>query len=79
MVLSSGRHKKHPQTNSNASDNGWYYCVFQDRHTNDDVKIDKFSRWWTEWYRYTKPKEPNGLVYKQQIVIRPNACPNSSE
>ena len=58
------------QTNSNASDNIRYCCVFQAIHPNDYVKSEEFSEWWPEWYLCKKTKESNELVYKQRILNR---------
>ena len=44
------------ESNLNAKEKFIYYCIFFDKHPDDQVKSDEFSRLWPECYTYTKIK-----------------------
>ena len=58
---------------------GRYWCIFLAKHPGDNVKSDEFSRWWPEWYRYTRCKTTQTIVYGDRILVRPNSNPDSSK
>jgi len=58
---------------------GKYWCIFLAKHPGDNAKSDEFSRWWPEWYRYTRCKTTQTIVYGDKILVRPNSNPDSSK
>ena len=67
------------EINPTAQENGKYWCMFLAKHPGDKKKSDKFSRWWPEWYRYTRCKDTNDVVYGDRILIRPSTNPDSTK
>ena len=58
---------------------GRYYCVFLARHPADKDKSDEFSRWWPDWYRYTRCKTTNDIIYGDRVLFRPAVLPSSEK
>ena len=45
----------------------------------DDIRLsDELSRWWPEWYKYTRCEKTNVIIYGDRINIRPSVTPCSS-
>ena len=56
-----------------------YYCVFLAKHPGDCRLSDEFSRWWPDWYRYSRDSVSNNVVFRDRILFRPNVAPDSSK
>ena len=56
-----------------------YYCVFLAKHPGDSRLSDEFSRWWPDWYRYSRDSMSNDIVFGDGILFRPNVAPDSSK
>ena len=56
-----------------------YYCVFLAKHSNDKRLSDEFSRWWSDWYRYSRDTVSNDIVYGDRVLFRPNMSPDSTK
>ena len=54
------------------------HCVFLTMHPNDANKSDEYSRFWSEWHKYTRCLTTNEIVYGDQILIRPSRYPNKT-
>ena len=46
-----------------------YHCIFLAKHPNDMGKSDKFSRFWPQWYRFTRCSKKENLIYEEKILI----------
>ena len=57
---------------------GVYYCGFLARHPNDKGKSDEFSRWWPDWYEYTKCPETDDVIFGDRILFPPTRLPDST-
>ena len=53
-----------------------YWCVFHYKHPSDHKLSDACSRWWPEWYRYSRDKVSHDIIYGNRILIRPSVTPN---
>ena len=58
---------------------GIYYCGFLARHPNDTGKSDEFSRWWPDWYEYTKCKDTGDVIFGDRVLFPPNRLPDSTK
>ena len=56
-----------------------YYCIFLAKHPGDSRLSDEFSRWWLDWYRYSRDSVSNDIVYGDRILFCPNVAPDSSK
>ena len=56
-----------------------YLCIFLANHPNDIYKSDKFSRFWTEWYRFTRCSKKEIIIYEERILIQPNHNPGKEK
>ena len=65
--------------NPDYATNGKYWCIFHYSHPNDKDKSDEFSRWWPEWYRYTRCSTTDAIIYEYRILIRPSVTPCSKK
>ena len=52
--------------------------MFLATHYKDINKSHEFSRWWPEWYRYTRCKETGVIIYGDRMHIKPSNNPCSS-
>ena len=59
--------------------NGLYWCVFHYKHPSDHKLSDACSRWWPEWYRYSRDKVSHDIIYGNRILIRPSVTPNADK
>ena len=59
--------------------NGLYWCVFHYKHPSDHKLSDACSRWWPEWYRYSRDAISQHIVYGQRILIRLSVTPNADK
>jgi len=62
--------------NINSSRPSSLHCYFLAKHPVDLNKSDTSSRWWPDWYRYTRDSISNNIVFGDQILFRPNISPN---
>ena len=67
------------EINPEYASNGEYWCVFLAPHHEDNKKSHELSRWWPEWYRYTKCGKTNVITYGDRVHIRPSTIPCSSK
>ena len=58
---------------------GVYYCAFLENHPGDIKMSDKHSRWWPEWYKYTRDSISDNIVFGTSMLFRPFILPNSAE
>ena len=65
--------------NKDRTDIDVYYCIFLAKHLNDAGKSDKFSRFWPEWYKYTRDSKTNQILYGDRYLIRPNQFPDKDK
>jgi hypothetical protein len=65
--------------NPEFASNGGYWCVFLARHMDDNKRSDELSRWWPEWYRYTKCSVTRDIIYGDRVQIRPSTIPCSTK
>ena len=63
----------------NRTDIDSYYCVFLAEHPNGAKKSDEFSRFWPEWYKYTRDSKTNKILYGDRYLIRPNQFPDKDK
>ena len=56
-----------------------YYCSFLAKHPTDKNKSDEFGRWWPDWYRYSKWKTSNDIIYGQRTLLAPHIVPDSTK
>ena len=65
-------------TNPDFKSNGRYYCTFLAKHPSDNHKSDEFSRFWPDWYKYTKDK--NGIIsYGCRTLFAPHINPDHTK
>lgn len=67
------------ELNPNWKETGKYFCVFLARHPTDKDKSDEFARWWPDWYRYSRCKVSQDIVYGDRVLFRPSVIPNSEK
>ena len=58
---------------------GVYYCSFLAKHPADKKMSDEHSRWWPDWYKYSRDSISNDIVFGTRILFRPSILPNSSK
>lgn len=58
---------------------GQYYAYFLAKHKDDAQLSDENSRWWPDWYRYTKDRITGDIVYGNRILFRPDISPDYSK
>ena len=59
-------------------DSGKYYANFLAKHPGDANFSDEESRWWPDWYRYSRDSSGD-IVFGDRILFRPGIFPNSSK
>ena len=64
------------EANPRVRTTGIYYCTFLARHPNDKTKNDEYSRFWPDWYEYTKHKITGIIQYGKRILFPPHQTPN---
>jgi hypothetical protein len=67
------------ELNPKWKETGQYFCVFLARHPTDKDKSDEFARWWPDWYRYSRCKRTNDIIYGDRVLFRPSVIPSSSK
>ena len=67
------------ELNSAWKTNGKYFCVFLARHPDDKNKSDEFARWWPDWYRYSRCKTTQDIIYGDRVLFRPTVTPSSEK
>ena len=58
---------------------GVYYCSFLAKHPGDIKLSDEHSRWWPDWYRYSRDSVTNDVIYGTRILFRPSMLPDSTK
>ena len=58
---------------------GVYYCSFLAKHPGDIRLSDEHSRWWSDWYRYSKDSVTNDIIFGMRILFRPSMLPDSTK
>ena len=56
-----------------------YYCHFLAKHPNDKNKSDEYSRWWPDWYKYSRDSITSDIVFGDRILFRPSQQPNADK
>ena len=64
------------EANPQVRTTGIYYCNFLAKHPNDMNKNDEYSRFWPDWYEYTKHSTTNIIQYGKRILFPPHQTPN---
>ena len=64
------------EVNPNFINNGEYYCVFLAKHRDDNPKSDEHSRFWPDWYRYTKDPVTKVITYTVRVLFPPHRQPD---
>ena len=55
---------------------GEYYCTFLAKHPSDTKLSDDCSRWWPDWYRYSRDSITNDIVFGDRTLFLPNITPS---
>jgi len=55
---------------------GEYYCTFLAKHPSDAKSSDDCSRYWPNWYRYSRDSLSDEIVFGYRILFFPNTMPN---
>ena len=63
-------------SNLDAIKSGLCYCSFLAKHKDDVSRSDELSRWWHDWYRYTRDKLTGNVIFGARILLRPNITPD---
>lgn len=50
----------------------YYYCVFLVKNLNNANKSNYASRWWPDWYRYTRDTSSGDIVFGTYTLFHPN-------
>ena len=58
--------------------NNKYYCVFLAKHSGDRLKSDEYSRWWPEWWSYSKDDQEI-ITYEKRYEFPPTTTPHYSK
>ena len=45
------------------------------KHPSDSNKSDKFSRWWSNWYKYNKCNDIGAIIFGDRVLIRKKFTP----
>ena len=48
-----------------------YYYLFLAKHPADKNKSDKYSRWWLDWYRYSRDYVTKEISFGDRVLFRP--------
>ena len=67
------------ELNPEYATNGQYWCVFHYKHPSDQQRSDACSRWWPEWYRYSRDPVSQNIIYGQRILVRPSVTPSAEK
>ena len=67
------------EVNPEYASNGEFWCMFLAPRCEDVKKSHELSRWWSEWYRYTKCQYTDVIMYCDRVHIRPSTNPCSSK
>jgi hypothetical protein len=67
------------ELNPNFSTNHRYFCSFLAKHNADRNKSDECSRWWPDWYEYSRCDITNEIIYGKRVLFRPNQLPDSTK
>ena len=51
---------------------GLYYRLFLAKHPADMNKSDEYSRWWPDWYKYSRDYVTDNIIYRDKIIFRPS-------
>lgn len=64
--------------NLNPTETNKYYCSFLAKHPGDINKNDQNSRWWPDWYEFTKDENDN-FIFGKRILFRPSTTPDPTK
>ena len=56
-----------------------YYCDFLAKHKDNVGRSDELSRWWPDWYRYTKNTLTGDIIFGVRILLRLNITPDHTK
>ena len=56
-----------------------YYCSFLAKHPADMNKSDEYSRWWPDWYKYSRDSVTNDIIYGYRMLFRPSMNPDPAK
>ena len=62
--------------NDNYHKNNVYFCVFLAKHPSNVSKSEEFSKWWTEWYKYTTCPDTRNSIYGDRVLFAPSRLTN---
>jgi len=58
----------------------WFVLLrFLAKNPSDKSKSDDASRWWPDWYQYSRDSISNDIVFGTRILIQPNVNPDASK
>lgn len=78
MVPSSSYIAQTIEINPQYQTNNKYYCVFLAKHSGDRLKSDEYSRWWPEWWSYSKD-DREIITYEKRYEFPPTTTPHYSK
>ena len=53
-----------------------YYCLFLAKHPADMDKSDEYSRWWPDWYKYSRDSVTDDIIFGDRMLFRPSINPD---
>lgn len=56
-----------------------YYCVFLAKHPKDATTSNDASRWWSDWYCFSRGKFSSDIIFGTRTLFRPNVHPDASK
>ena len=48
---------------------GVYHCSFLAKHSGDKKLSDELSRWWPDWYRFSRDSISNDIVFGSRMLF----------
>ena len=67
------------EVNPDYASNGQFWCVFHFKHPSDTKLSDACSRWWPEWYKYSRDPVSNNIIYGERILVQPSVTPSDKK
>ena len=58
---------------------GLHYYIFLAKHSSNIKKSDDSSRWWPDWYHYSRDPISNGIVFGDMVIFGPNVTPDAAK
>lgn len=50
---------------------GIYYYSLLAKHVSDKKLSDEYSRWWPDWYRYSRNSVTNAILFSDRVIFHP--------